>query len=51
VGNISTRATRTLAAEGRLITPGFVDIHTHFDGQVSWDWMRRVIAGPSSAAS
>ncbi len=24
-------------ASGRLVTPGFVDIHTHYDGQVSWD--------------
>ncbi|WP_404481921.1 amidohydrolase family protein [Novosphingobium sp. BL-52-GroH] len=24
-------------ARGRLVTPGFVDIHTHFDGQVTWD--------------
>jgi N-acyl-D-aspartate/D-glutamate deacylase len=37
VGSVGTRAARTLRAEGRLITPGFVDIHTHFDGQASWD--------------
>lgn len=30
-------AARTLDAEGALVTPGFVDIHTHYDGQVSWD--------------
>lgn len=24
-------------AQGRLVTPGFVDIHTHYDGQVTWD--------------
>ena len=26
-------------AGGKLVTPGFVDIHTHFDGQVTWDPM------------
>jgi N-acyl-D-amino-acid deacylase len=28
---------REIAAEGHLLTPGFVDIHTHYDGQVCWD--------------
>src|SRR5271154_3868168 len=37
VGEVSGTAKRTLDAEGRLVTPGFVDIHTHYDGQVSWD--------------
>lgn len=30
-------ARRTVAADGRLVTPGFVDIHTHYDGQATWD--------------
>lgn len=30
-------AKRTIDAAGLLVTPGFVDIHTHFDGQVCWD--------------
>jgi N-acyl-D-aspartate/D-glutamate deacylase len=30
-------ARRTLDARGRLVTPGFVDIHTHYDGQATWD--------------
>ena len=30
---------REVAADGRLLTPGFVDIHTHYDAQASWDPM------------
>ena len=31
------RAARTIDAEGMLVTPGWVDIHTHYDGQATWD--------------
>ena len=37
VGATDRRARRTIDADGHLLTPGFVDIHTHFDGQVCWD--------------
>jgi len=37
VGQVEGEATRTLDAEGCLVTPGFVDIHTHLDAQVFWD--------------
>ena len=37
VGNDIGAAAREIKAEGRLLTPGFVDIHTHYDGQVCWD--------------
>jgi N-acyl-D-amino-acid deacylase len=37
VGEVSGPAARTIAADGLMVTPGFVDIHTHYDGQVSWD--------------
>ena len=34
-------AERTLEAGGKLVTPGFIDIHTHYDGQASWDGQLR----------
>lgn len=37
VGQALGRARRVLSADGCLVTPGFVDIHTHYDGQASWD--------------
>ena len=37
LGDCSGVARRTLDAEGCVVTPGFVDIHTHYDGQVTWD--------------
>jgi N-acyl-D-aspartate/D-glutamate deacylase len=37
VGRLSGGAARTIDAAGALVTPGFVDIHTHYDGQATWD--------------
>ncbi|HEX2485353.1 MAG TPA: amidohydrolase family protein [Myxococcota bacterium] len=37
VGAVSERGREEIDARGRLVTPGFVDVHTHFDGQVTWD--------------
>ena len=37
VGSVSDAAERTIDADGALVTPGWVDIHTHYDGQVTWD--------------
>ena len=37
IGSISTPAKETIAAHGAWLTPGFIDIHTHYDGQASWD--------------
>ena len=37
VGGKAGPARREIAADGLLVTPGWVDIHTHYDGQVGWD--------------
>jgi N-acyl-D-amino-acid deacylase len=37
IGKITGSAKRTLDAEGHIVTPGFVDIHTHLDAQIFWD--------------
>jgi N-acyl-D-aspartate/D-glutamate deacylase len=37
VGKIDEQAGQTVDADGALVTPGFVDIHTHYDGQATWD--------------
>lgn len=37
VGKVEGATHRKIDADGLIITPGFVDIHTHYDGQASWD--------------
>ena len=37
IGDVDGAAHRTLDADGLLVTPGFVDVHTHYDGQATWD--------------
>jgi N-acyl-D-aspartate/D-glutamate deacylase len=37
VGQVTGEAKEEIDASGKIVTPGFVDIHTHFDGQVTWD--------------
>ncbi len=36
VGKVDGSADRVVDADGLLVTPGFVDIHCHYDGQASW---------------
>ena len=36
VGKVSGKGKEEIDARGKLVTPGFVDIHTHYDGQVTW---------------
>ncbi|MEA3537811.1 MAG: amidohydrolase family protein [Pseudomonadota bacterium] len=37
VGKVDGAGAREIDARGKLVTPGFVDIHTHYDGQAIWD--------------
>ena len=37
IGRITSHARERIAAHGAWVTPGFIDIHTHYDGQASWD--------------
>jgi N-acyl-D-aspartate/D-glutamate deacylase len=37
VGQVEGSAIKEIDAAGKLVTPGFVDIHTHYDGQAVWD--------------
>jgi N-acyl-D-amino-acid deacylase len=39
VGQVDGAARETVDADGQLVTPGWVDIHTHYDGQATWDPM------------
>ena len=37
IGVIEEDSKQRIDADGKIVTPGFVDIHTHYDGQATWD--------------
>ncbi len=37
VGTVTEKGRREIDADGALVTPGFVDVHSHYDGQATWD--------------
>lgn len=37
IGRIIGTGAEEIDATGRIVTPGFVDIHTHYDGQITWE--------------
>ena len=45
IGNIKGRAKDVIEADGLILSPGFVDVHTHYDAQLTWD----KFASPSPA--
>jgi N-acyl-D-aspartate/D-glutamate deacylase len=47
IGTVTGDADRSIDAEGRVLAPGFIDAHTHYDGQLLWDpW-----ANPAAVAT
>ncbi len=42
VGEANGKAASTIDARGRVVAPGFIDIHTHYDAQILWDRMMTI---------
>jgi N-acyl-D-aspartate/D-glutamate deacylase len=45
LGPVADTATDVIDAADRIVTPGFVDVHTHFDGQATWDDLLDPVTG------
>ena len=45
IGLVEDQGKKEIDAEGHLVTPGWVDIHTHYDGQAIWDSQLKPAAG------
>ena len=39
MGNVTEKGKKEIDADGHIVTPGFVDLHTHLDAQINWDPM------------
>ena len=44
-GSKAAAGKREINANGALLTPGWVDVHTHYDGQCTWDPYLRLLRG------
>jgi N-acyl-D-aspartate/D-glutamate deacylase len=45
IGKLSARGIEEIDARGKIVTPGFIDLHTHLDGHVTWESMLYPVTG------